>query len=329
MLNTYVPRPIMMKSVLLQSACVSLLLSLSALSYPSMAQETVPAPAQAPVAATPAPAAIAPAVPSQTDPAATPSASTDVAPLAASSTAATPKIEIFTPANPEPLIDFTKYYARQTATVKSGDHQAQLTYFTFAPTVAATPGTQFPLVLVLHEASGQAEAGRFLITESVRNAYPAYIVVPALPTGKRWADPGPLKPAHALPEAVELVKQLIAINPAIDPKKVYVIGCGTGGTGAYGAAQLYSDVFAAAVPIAATWNPHEISNMKNLPIAAFHGVDDMTVPLNFSSDTIAMVQHEGGTAFFTKYENMAHNCSSDRIYNELLWKWLFAQKKAP
>ena len=306
----------MMKSVLLQSACLSLFLSLSVLSWPSIAQDT-PAPA-------------APAAAPQTNPFTDAIPATGAAPEttpAAAPTAA--KIEVFTPANPEPLIDFTKYYARQTATVKSGDHQAQLTYFTFAPTVTATPGTQFPLVLVLHEASGQAEAGRFLITESVRNIYPAYIVVPALPAGKRWADPGPLKPAHALPEAVELVKQLIAMNPNIDPQKVYVIGCGTGGTGAYGAAQLYSDVFAAAVPIAATWNPHEVSNMKNLPIAAFHGVDDVTVPLNFSSDTIAMVQHEGGTAFFTKYENMAHNCSSERIYNELLWKWLFAQKKAP
>jgi|GEM_PF-1631554 predicted peptidase len=256
-----------------------------------------------------------------TDPAPTPAPAT---------TAPATSAAVMAPANPNPMLDFTKYFAQQAATISAADGtQAQLTYFMFAPVVPAAAGTKFPLILVLQDASGEAYAGRYLITETVRNAFPAYVMVPALPANYRWAEPGNPKPTHALSYAVQIIKQLTAMNPAIDSKRIYVIGCGPGGNGAYGAAQLYSDVFAAAVPIAASWNAREVSNMKNVPIAAFHGVNDVTVPLANSSDTIAMVQHDGGTAFFTRYENMAHDCSSDRIYNDLLWKWLFAQKKAP
>lgn len=282
-------------------------LPLTCLAYKTQAQETAPEQVHANPFAVPAETVAEPA-PAPV----TPSAS----------------VEVMTPSNPQPLEDYTQYYAQQVATVTSASDNKKigLTYFWFPPEQPWAEGAKFPLVLVLHGASGFAEAGRFLITERTRKQFPAFVVVPALPQGRRWADPGKKKPVHALSEAVELIKQLSAENP-VDPARIYVIGCGTGGTGAYGAAQLYSDVFAAAVPIAAEWNPNEISNMKNVPIAAFHGNDDKIVPYLSSNDTITMVQHNGGTAFFTKYDQMKHDCSSPRIYNELLWKWLFDQKK--
>lgn len=240
---------------------------------------------------------------------------------------AEPAIEMMIPANTQPIGDYTKYYAQRTATVTSGDKKVGLTYFWFAPEQPWAEGTKFPLVLLLHGASGYAEAGRNLINESQRKQFPAFIVAPALPEGKRWADPGKPSPAHALGEAVDLVKQLIAANPTIDPKRIYVVGCGTGGTGAYGAAQLYSDVFAAALPFAASWNPAETSNMKNVAIAAFHGEDDKIVPLLNSNDTITVVQQAGGTAFFTKYLFLGHDCNAKQFYTDPIWAWLFQQHK--
>lgn len=281
---------------------------------PAWAQD---APAKTNPFTDPAPAA----APAATAPATAPAPAPIAAPAPATA------LEVLTPQNLLPLTDFTKYYAKQSATVPYADKQAQMTYFMFAPVVTAPPGTQFPVVLVLSDANGEAHAGRFLITESVRGAYPAYVVVPALPEGTRWAEPGKPRPTHMLSAAVEIIKQLQALNSAIDAKRIYVIGCGPGGNGAYGAAQNYSDMFAAAVPIGAIWNAREISNMTKVPVAAFHGADDTKVPLADSNDTITMLQHSGGTAFFTKYDHMGHDCSSDRIYNELLWKWLFAQKK--
>lgn len=237
-------------------------------------------------------------------------------------------VRILEPANAQPIGEFTSYYQKKSATIQSVDGTAvNMTYFWFEPETKPAEGQTVPLVLVLHGTQGYAESAYHLIRESVRQPHPAYIIVPTLPQGQRWADPGKLKPVHSLPDAVTLVKKVMAENP-IDPVRIYVMGCGTGGTGAYGAAQLYSDLFAAAVPIAATWNPNESDNMKKVALAAFHGSNDEYFKPYNSSDTITMVQGKGGTAFFTLFDGMKHDCNASSIYTPTLWEWLFSQKKA-
>lgn len=231
------------------------------------------------------------------------------------------------PANPLPMGDYTKYYAQQTASVTLGGQPAEMTYFLFQPERPWAEGARFPLVLVLHDGGGDAPVGNMLIAESVRKKYPAFVLVPALPADKRWRDSGPLKPSHSLSAAIEIMKQVTALHPAVDPARMYVIGCGMGGNGAYGAAHEYADIFAAAVPITAAWNPREIGSMNKIPLAAFHGRDDKIVSHYSSTDTVTSIQQSGGTAYFTAYDNLGHDCKSDRIHNDLLWQWMFSQKR--
>ncbi len=277
----------------------SALLAVSLLiSSPVMAQETAPT-ANNPFATTEAPATAAPAAPPVKLP----------------------------PGNPQPIGDYTKYYAQQTATVTMDGQPAEMSYFLFQPERPWAEGAKFPLVLVLHEGNGEASVAHMLISESIRKKYPAFVLVPALPAGKRWRDSGPVKPSHSLPAAIDIMKQVTALHPAIDGKRIYVIGCGMGGNGAYAAAHEYADLFAAAVPIAAAWNPNDLGNMSKVPVAAFHGRDDKIVSYHSSADTIAALKQSGSTAFFTGYDFLGHDCKSDRIHNDLLWQWMFSQKK--
>lgn len=183
--------------------------------------------------------------------------------------AQTPPAAVIPPANPEPLGDYTKYYGRGQAPVMLNGLQMALSYFLYSPVQPWPADAKFPLVLALHGAQGVAEAGRFLIAENIRAAYPAFVLVPALPEGKRWRDSGKLKPSHSLSAAIEVLNYVIAQQPAIDPTRIYVIGCGMGGNGAFGAAQYYPDIFAAAVAISGEWNKEETSNMVKVPLAAF------------------------------------------------------------
>lgn len=241
--------------------------------------------------------------------------------------AAPENVKTLVPANLMPIGEFTSHYKQKSTVISSAnDSSINMTYFWFEPQPAPVEGKTYPLVLVLHGTKGYAEPAYHLIKESVRTPYPAYILVPALPAGQRWADPGKIKPVHSLPDAITLLKKVMTENP-IDPARVYVMGCGTGGTGTYGAAQLYSDIFAAAVPIAATWNPKETENMKNVAIAAFHGANDELVKHYNSSDTVTMAQSHGGTAFFTLFDGMKHDCNAPSLYTSTLWQWLFSQKK--
>lgn len=231
------------------------------------------------------------------------------------------------PGNPLPMNDYTKYFSQLLAPVTMDGQRAEMTYFLFQPEKPWAEGAKFPLVLVLHEGNGEASTAYMLISEAIRKKYPAFVLVPALPAGKRWRDSGPAKPSHSLSAAVDVLKDAMAHNSAIDTKRIYVIGCGMGGNGAYGMAYQYADLFAAAVPIAASWNPHDLGDMAKLPLAAFHGRDDKTVSYFSSADTVTAIQQNGGTAYFTDYDFLGHDCKSDRIHNDLLWQWMFAQKK--
>ncbi|HEY0901013.1 MAG TPA: prolyl oligopeptidase family serine peptidase [Micavibrio sp.] len=234
---------------------------------------------------------------------------------------------VIPPGNPEPLGDYTQYYTRAQAPVMLDNTQTALTYFMFAPEKPWPEDAKFPLVLALHGAQGVAEAGRYLIGEKTRKAFPAFILVPALPAGKRWRDSGNLKPSHSLSAAVEVLNHVLAQQPAIDTSRIYVIGCGMGGNGAFAAAQYHPDIFAAAVAISGEWNDQETAGMKSVPLAAFHFTQDKVTAPYAAMDTVTAVKQAGGTAYFTTIEQDMPDCKSERIYNELLWKWLFAQHK--
>lgn len=282
------------------------------------AQET------APVVTTPVAAETAPAA-AETTQAETPS----TVPASDSSAAPARPLVVETPANLLPLAKFTPYLEQHTAVVPAGDKDIQMTYFWLPPATTPAEGQKVPLLVFLHGATGKAPGAFYTLKESFRKNYPAYILIPALPDGKRWLDPGKMKPdVHALPQTVELIKQLETKFP-IDTKRVYVVGCSKGGDGAYGAANAYSDVFAAAVPISAMWSPREVQGMVKVPIAAFHGMQDKIADPMVSKGIVAEVKAIGGTAYFTPYDNMGHECDNDLLYNDLLWKWLFEQKKAP
>lgn len=317
-------------------ATVSALVLMFGASAPLVhAQEAAPVVA-APVAAeTAAPVAAPEPAPAAAPAPATTSAETTQAEtpstVPASDSSATPArpLVVEAPANLLPLAEFTPYLEQHTAVVPSGDKDIQMTYFWLPPATAPAEGQKVPLLVFLHGATGKAPGAFYTLKESFRKNYPAYILIPALPDGKRWLDPGKMKPdVHALPQTVELIKQLETKFP-IDTKRVYVVGCSKGGDGAYGAANAYSDVFAAAVPISAMWSPREVQGMVKVPIAAFHGMQDKIADPMVSKGIVAEVKAIGGTAYFTPYDNMGHECDNDLLYNDLLWKWLFEQKKTP
>ncbi|MFN3827279.1 MAG: hypothetical protein ACK4NR_06600 [Micavibrio sp.] len=270
--------------------------------------------------------------------------------------AAQPDAKIWQPLNDKPVKEYTPYYEKRTIILDGNDGTPiQMTYFILSPTIdtaTATPDagqtpattegetqppaageeeapdqTKYPLVVLLHGVDGFAEAGYYLLLESVRKPHPSYVIIPALPRNMRWADPGRLSPTqHAIPQLIQLVEKIKASHP-IDPARIYVNGCDMGGIGAFGAAQLYPDTFAAAVPVGATWSPKETSNMHKTALAAFHGTNDQMYSHYNSSDTITMSQQQGGVAYFTLFENMKHECGSPSIYTPQFWDWLYSQKK--
>lgn len=70
--------------------------------------------------------------------------------------------------------------------------------------------------------------------------------------------------------------------------------------------------------------------MNGVPVWAFHGADDPTVPVSGSRDMIAALK-KGGVKPEPKYTELpgvGHGSWEPAYQTAELWEWLFAQKKA-
>ncbi|TAL28200.1 MAG: hypothetical protein EPN97_15210 [Alphaproteobacteria bacterium] len=239
--------------------------------------------------------------------------------------------------NDKPMDDNTKYYMRKEFTTKGreGSPRHEMTYFWRQPKEIES-GKTYPLVVVLHDEKGLAQAGTYLLDKDLLASNPSFLVVPTLPFKKMWAFPAkiPEDPTlekyaalpQGLPDVVELVEDL-ANNFPVDLNRIYVVGCGDGGFGAFGAVRQYPKVFAAAIPLAGGWSQTETPKMTKVPIYALHGEEDKTYAIGLSRNVAYYIQKFKGDVHHLGIQGLGHDCNDTRFYNKALWKWMYSQHK--
>jgi predicted peptidase len=226
------------------------------------------------------------------------------------------------PRNETPMGEDTRFFRKSLYEIKDDGDYRNLTFF-FREPQQPEPGMKYPLVLVLHDRSGNAPGAAYLV--EMYRRYPAFILVPALPRRGMWMSNNEPKDYNLerLPDTVRLIKNLEASYP-IDPARIYVIGCSEGGLGAFGAARYYGDVFADAVSIGGGWPVEDAKYLTKTPLLAIHGAQDTHIPASSSRDIAIAVKKLGGKIGYIEEPNMGYDCVSKKIYSEAVWDWLFS-----
>ncbi len=190
--------------------------------------------------------------------------------------------------------------------------------------------TKYPLVLCLHGRGGNTSAAGVLALKEMQKANPCIVVAPAVTRAERWAMPKSmnlLPGRNALPRALALVDSLKKTLP-VEEDRVYVTGQSMGGFGSFGAIAARPDLFAAAVPICGGWDPAEAKTFAQVPVWAFHGDKDRTVPPERTANVVEAMKAAGGSPKHTVYPGVGHNSWSRTYDSAETWKWLFAQRRA-
>jgi len=236
------------------------------------------------------------------------------------------------PANPQRQTRHPRFEPEYQRCTFKGTGDAELNYGWLAP-LKARPGEKYPLVICLHGSGGSVKASAVLARQLMREQYPAFVMVPEADRPFTWAKTDAFSRGvmenfpEKLPVLIETIQSLLKTE-AIDPMRVYITGQSMGGVGSWGAIAQHPELFAAAVPVCGAWNVNDVPKMKSVPVWAFHGEKDPTVPVQFSRDLTAAITKAGGTAKYTEYPGVGHN-SWLQAYDEAdMWKWLFAQRKS-
>lgn len=253
-------------------------------------------------------------------------------------------------------------------------------YRWLAPAVEG--GRKYPLILSLHGAGGKGTDNKRnlkiwngVITEpGFQEKNPCFIVAPQsngpwrvagsapdvdestlqsypdiwqqlVKRGRGWLDKAP---DGNLATVFELLDEVAQKFP-IDTDRVYVLGHSMGGFGSFEAVAMQPDRFAAAIPSAGGLLPwHDVSRFSHVPIWAFHGDVDKTVPYELSQVVFDQVKEGGGVMKLTRLGEVAHNAnayafvySGDEMSETFetyvaidrcdpttdVWEWLFQQKR--
>jgi predicted esterase len=198
------------------------------------------------------------------------------------------------------------------------------------------PEKTWPLIFFLH-GSGDRGDNLFLLAKAspfmlIREKGPLpFIIVAPL-----------LQEEATFPEAYMdgmLNEALTAYR--VDRKRVYVTGLSMGGEATYRFALHRPETFAAIAPLAA-FNPKyapstlrqgykafevPMERIKDLPVWAIHGENDIVVPLNVAQSTVDDLEKAGGNVRFTILKDHDHDVWTDTYSNPKFYDWLLQHQR--
>ena len=219
--------------------------------------------------------------------------------------------------------EWEKVWAARTFVGTDGD---TLKYQLIKP-LDFDPDKKYPMVVCLPYSGGVegAPPAKLLLIEANRKKYPSFLFVPFCPNGSGWGGIPNYPTMDTLVfESIEAVENEFK---EIDVNRIYISGVSRGGYGSWHFISLRPDLFAAAVPVCGGGDPNLASNIVDVDVWAFHGEDDINVPVSGSRDMIAAIKKSGGNPKYTEFEGAGHDIWDYIANTPGVLDWLFEQKR--
>lgn len=199
-------------------------------------------------------------------------------------------------------------------------------YYVFLPKDYEA-GKKYPMIVFLHGA-GERGNGRDELEKVFKHGLPKYakegmdipalLVCPQCPAPFVWNN------------MVILLKKVIdsaAREYGADMSRISITGCSMGGFGTWEMGLTYPNYFSAIAPICGGGLSWRCGNLKDMPIWAFHGDADDTVPPKNSLEMVDSVNDKGGKAKLTVFHGVGHESWVPAYLETKLIDWLIAQRR--
>ncbi len=210
-------------------------------------------------------------------------------------------------------------------------------YYYLCLPVDYSPEKTYPVMLYLH---GAGERGAATIEPLQNMFYSLYgdmkdyfqqtiVIVPQCPTNGWWSLDTDQAGVHRgeLGTAMRLLDKTCTDYSA-DRNRIYVMGLSMGGFGTWEALAHFPQTFAAGIPICGWSNVEYASVLANIPIWAYHGLNDPTVSYQGSQEMVDAIRSAGGNRIhITLHPTATHGVWIYTAQDRALFDWLFSQRK--
>ena len=194
-------------------------------------------------------------------------------------------------------------------------------YWLFVPKDYETR-KELPLLVFLHGVGERGDDLRKVLKWGTprivadKPEFPFIVVSPQCPDGTRWVV-----------DHIARLTDLVAGTLKVDKRRMYLTGLSMGGSGTWDLLARHPKLFAAAVPICGRGDPDTAKELDEIPIWAFHGDQDQTVPLSASQDMVEAISKIGGKATLTVYPGVDHNSWTQTYENPAVYDWLLKHQR--
>ncbi|MBN1260427.1 MAG: prolyl oligopeptidase family serine peptidase [Anaerolineae bacterium] len=207
----------------------------------------------------------------------------------------------------------------------------RLNYLLSLPEGYAADGAAWPLILFLHGIRQRGDDVGVLTRNGIpaliekQGPLPFIVVSPQCPVNTLWSD-------HV--DALVMLLDDIATQYRVDVDRIYLTGLSMGGYGAWFLGTAHPERFAAAAPICGggIWQhgfPERVCVLKGVPVWAFHGAKDTTVPVAESQTLVNTLRACGGDARLTIYPDAGHDSWTETYDNPDLYTWFLSHVRRP
>jgi Predicted peptidase len=224
-------------------------------------------------------------------------------------------------------------------------HGATYRYRVFVPD-GWTAERSWPVVLFLHGSGERGSDNRAQLSQGLPpwlkehgGNFPAVVVIPQAPDGRRWNGEVEQMALKALDDSIGEWRG--------DRRRLYLTGLSMGGYGSWQIALDHPGMFAAAAIIcggirhpndnadlsvqgvpAETDDPYAwaAAHIGTLPAWIFHGALDDVVPPAESRRMHAALQARGAEVRYTEFPGVNHGSWQAAYATKTLWPWLFAHR---
>ena len=191
------------------------------------------------------------------------------------------------------------------------------------PADAERPASGWPLVIFLHGSGergddlAQVKAHGLPELAAAGQSFPFVLVAPQVPSDRAWDS-----------DALEALRADLVARLPIDADRVLMTGMSMGGYGTWNYAVDYPDRLAGIAPVCGIGDSDRAERLRGVPVWAFHGALDDSVPIAGDQEMVDTLRAAGGNVRFTVYPDVGHD-AWDRAYADKdLYEWLLAQKRS-
>jgi predicted peptidase len=196
----------------------------------------------------------------------------------------------------------------------AADH---VNYLLYVPrSYAQDTASDWPLILFLHGSEQRGDNPALLQDLALltfaedSGDFPFVAVIPQCPPNIHW-------PPRIVKSVLDSVESMLRI----DRDRVYLTGFSMGGYGTWQTAAAFPRTFAAIAPICGMIDLPEVPRLTGIPIWAFHGAQDVNVPVAESRKMIDTLRKSGSDARLTVYPDLAHDCWTMTYRDSRLYLW--------